>query len=230
MLGMPKRKPQSDLSITEDEPLVIYGSSIVDEKQPRGKHRPSIRIPVNEEGVIDMTRLKDPQVLERARVALGMPAEMAAAPAPEFKLPEPVLKAIPLLYDGLALGARAGMNALKWPRQLTTPEQRAEFYQFVRYSDEFKERATEPTAKVLTKVVGNSKLARWFIEHSDVGEFAALLLMGTWEMVQNAATQFNTLQQAKAARAGETKPNGGFTASENRPAPGSPGYEGATEQ
>jgi hypothetical protein len=207
---MPIRKPQAD-EPEENFELPMSGDGT---KQPRGKHRPNLRIPITEEGVIDMSRIKDPAVLEKARAALGMEGGSVAATVETPKVPR---EFIGPLYDGIAWVIGWTCQKAKWPKILT-PEEMVIFRANMKYSDEFKEKAAEPTAALIDKHVGNSKLAKWLMEHSELAVLAKLFAEGTTEMMNNASLPIRAARIAAMANA-----NGGFPPSENRK-PEYPGY------
>lgn len=206
---MPKRKPDAepefqDESILSDEP---------NEKKWGGARprKPKITLPINDEGVIDMARVRDPALLEKARAALGMSAGSTVEAAVDVpKIPR---EYIPHLYDGLAWLFGWGCQKAKWPRILTAEEMKV-FRANLKYSDTFKEKASEPTAALIEKHVGNSRLAKWLMEHSELALLGQLLAAGTVEMMQNAAKPIMT---ARIIKQEVEKANGGFPASENRP-------------
>lgn len=222
---MPRRKPQAAFDGMDESSETVMNDIESSEKQPRGKHRPNIRIPVNEEGVIDMSRVKDPAQLEKARIALGMPAGgMDTAPV-EVQIPDEMLPLIPHLFDGLAYVIKFGLKMAKFPKAFTE-EQRTAFRDCLRYSDKFKKEATEPTARLLQKAAGNSAITQWLMRNSDVAIFLKLLGEGTYEMITRGAQEFAQQVIAKQTEQAE-KTNGGFPASEFRSVPQ---HEGAMEQ
>lgn len=209
---MPKKKPQAEFDGMEEESILSDLDLPLSGKQPRGKHRPNIRIPLTEEGVIDMARIKDPAVLERARVALGMPE----GSVPEgVKVVEVPRQFVPWVYDGIAFAIGKLFQVAKFPKVMT-PEERAQFIAGLKYSDKFKEEAKEPTGALLDKAMGKSKLAAWLMQHSDLAILAKMFSEETVAMVQRAAAPVIIARmQAEQVK----NANGGFPASENRPTP-----------
>jgi len=202
---MPRKKPNAELDGMEDD-SILSDEIPLSGKQPRGKHRPNIRIPLTDEGVIDHARIKDPAMLERARVALGMP-EGSIPDA--VKAPEVPRELVPWVYDGLAFAIGKIFQIAKFPKVMT-PEERAQFIAGLHYSDEFKEKAKEPTGALLDKAV----LTKMFAEE-------------TVAMVQRAAAPV-IIARMKSDEV--KKENGGFPASENRPTPENPlGYSEHTQ-
>lgn len=213
---MPKRKPQAAFDGME-ELTPETRMDIEENEKPRGKHRPNIRIPVNEEGVIDMSRVKDPATLEKARIALGMtPGASTDAPV-EVQIPDEMLPLIPHLFDGLAYVIKFGLKLAKFPKAFTE-DQRTEFRDCLRYSDKFKSEATEPTARLLQKMAGNSAVTQWLMRNSDVAIFLKLLGEGTYEMITSGAQEFARRHAMKQTEQSE-KTNGGFPPSEFREVP-----------
>ena len=63
------------------------------------KRRPKLIIPITEDGSLDMSRVKDPETLNKARAALGSDPVFAESTT-KPKLP---VEMMPVLYDGLAM-------------------------------------------------------------------------------------------------------------------------------
>ena len=219
---MPRKKPNAELDGMEDD-SILSDEIPLSGKQPRGKHRPNIRIPLTDEGVIDHARIKDPAMLERARVALGMP-EGSIPDA--VKAPEVPRELVPWVYDGLAFAIGKIFQIAKFPKVMT-PEERAQFIAGLHYSDEIKEKAKEPTGALLDKAMGKSKLAAWLVQHSELAVLTKMFAEETVAMVQRAAAPV-IIARMKSDEV--KKENGGFPASENRPTPENPlGYSEHTQ-
>jgi hypothetical protein len=209
---MPKRKPETENEEIQDELITS------DEQAEKGKwggsrpRKPTLRIPITSEGTIDMDRVrKNPEVLEKARAALGMaPGEIGDAKVPEVaKVPR---EFVPWVYDGVAWTLGNVFKLAKWPK-IMTDEERAQFVAGLHYSNEFKEKAKEPTGALLDRAVGNSKIAAWLMEHSELAILGKMFAEETVLMVQRAALPVIMARQT----AEETKKaNGGFPPSENR--------------
>jgi hypothetical protein len=188
---------------TPDEAVSPIGTA----QKRRGK---SIYIPLDADGKLDASRIKDPSRLEAARQAL---AANAPPPPPPTETPKFPRQMVPHIYDLLGSVIGLTVRLAKWPKVMSN-EQRAFFAAQLKYSDEFKNEAAEPTAAILDKFVGKSKLAVWLIENSDVAILGKMLAEETQRMFVRAAMAFNAEQQrlAEEAAAKKAKANGGFTA------------------
>lgn len=189
----------------------------------------SIYIPLDADGKLDASRIKDASRLEAARQALAESAPPPTSPVEPPKFPRQM---VPHIYDLLSLLIGSGVKLAKWPKVLNN-EQRAYFVSQLKYSEEFKAQAAEPTANVLDKFIGKSKIAIWLIENSDVAILAKLIAEETQAMFTRAAMAFNAeaKRQAEelAAKAAAGKANGGFGGNSEfrRPIPTPPTNTGA---
>jgi len=205
---MPTRNSIDDnyLGSLEESPIAS-----VPPVRRRGK---SVYVPLDEFGNLDATRIKDQSKIEAARAALAASAPPPVEPVETPKIPR---EFVPHIYDALSALIGVGIKLAKWPKVMST-EQRSYFVSQLKYSDEFKKEATEPTANILDKYVGKSKVAKWLIENSDVAILLKLMAAETQQMFMRAAIAFNIEEQRKAdiANATKGKPNGGYPGSENR--------------
>jgi hypothetical protein len=208
---MPRKKKSED---------IFEGASTRDQgnaEETRGrKTGKRVSIPVKDDGSLDETRAR-PEQVAKARAILEGGKVPEAVKVPEMHIPR---EFIPFLYDGATHLIRMMVRLAKWPRVMTT-EQREEFCGYLGYSDEFKKEATEPTALVLEKAVGSSKLALWLMEHSEVAMLVMMIGKETAIMFHRAAAQFS-MAHKEEIEAAQVKANGGAAAhppSENRPIP-----------
>lgn len=209
---MPRKKPTAEIDEIQDETILSDEQTKPGWGGPRPR-KPTLRIPITDEGVIDMDRVrKNPEVLERARMALGM-APGESVPMPEVaKVPR---EFVPWVYDGVAWSLGQVFKLAKWPK-IMTDEERVKFVAGLRYSDEFKEKAKEPTGVLIDRAVGNSKIAAWLMAHSELAVLTKMFAEETVLMVQRAAVPIILARQSAEAT---KNANGGFPPSENRPTP-----------
>jgi hypothetical protein len=207
---MPTRNPAA---VEDNNYLGESTEPVIASQAPPKRRGRSIYIPLDESGNLDASRIKDPTKIEAARAALVASAPPPPEPVETPKLPR---KIVPHLYDVLSTLIGVGVKLAKWPRVMNT-EQRNYFVSQLKYSEAFKQEATEPTANILDKYVGKSRVALWLVENQDVAILIKLLATETQNMFMRAAVAFN-VEQARLAEEQEkkVKPNGGYPGSEFR--------------
>lgn len=166
---MPQRNPNADNFTLADSPTPANS------EQP--KKKPTfLRVPLNDDGSIDTTRVSA-STIERVRVAVG--TEPAKAPEPER--PAIVINRdfIPGAYSLLeVIIRRAGRALLKWPPDLAAEMQ---------FSEEKKAKLVEPTAKVLERFA-----PLWLIENQDIAALVAVLSDAVDDMIQKGTVAWAT--------------------------------------
>jgi hypothetical protein len=164
----------------------------------KGGRKTGIFLPLNEEGGIDIKRLRgEDWKLDAARRALGTaPGEKPAG----LSINEDFVRG---LYRGFEVTLqRIGTLFLKWPADLAS---------LIAYSDEQKNKLVPPTKAVIEKFA-----PRWLINHQEIATLAVILSAETHEMITRALTIYVSahpeLLQPKV------RPNGHSSAagSENR--------------
>lgn len=163
----PDSKPVSDDS--PETSTALFGDDSSDGRG-KSKRRPKLTVPLTDSGEVDFSRMTSDQK-EKYAIAFGQPT---GTPSPDLAINRDF---IPHLYDAISMAIQyIGKKQLHWPDDLTV---------LMKYSNEQKERLTEPTARVIEKYA-----PKWLAQNQDVAMLCMAFTTCTKEMVENALVEW----------------------------------------
>src|SRR5712691_4939291 len=185
---MPVRNPDSGFQLDEQVSAPAPGVSAAPSATPRKRVVRGISIPLTESGQLDTDRVRDPQLIERARAALGV-VDPATLPPPEpVKINTEFIKPA---YSLLEVAIRfIGKKALHWPDLLAEK---------MHFSEEKKDKLVEPTAAVMARFA-----PPWLVNNQDIAALGACLADAVDDMVQRAVKEY--VAEVKAAQGPQPPP------------------------
>lgn len=131
---MPKRR--DDVS----QEVSLASEANEDQGSKPKRARMGVYVPFNEDGTLDTARVKQPELLDKARSALGTSTSTTSnSAAPAMRVDRDL---VPVLVDGYAMLLQQATRFMKWP---------SDARKHIAFTVDAKERLKEPVGKVLDK-------------------------------------------------------------------------------
>lgn len=169
---MPRKR--SDVATPADDAAMNEQPEVASESGAgASRKKKGIFVPTTDDGTIDFQRFKEGQREKFEDVIRSLPGDAQKSAVPfavnrEF---------IPTMYDAISMVIQTvGKFALKWPADLAG---------LMRYSEEQKEKLTEPTAKVIERYS-----PKWLLQNQELAAFLMAFTTCTKEMIENAVITY----------------------------------------